>query len=124
MACDSLRVLFVVRTRLGVDLSFHLIFFGVGRIRQYPLYSKKEPPASLAHHFDEDVFDKSQKYGKDKAKFALFSGLYKQAVDSLMLHYGLYAWAWTAGGKLLSKFGFGPEYEVQSTVFVTSSVQC
>jgi len=88
----------------------------IDRIRQYPLYSKKEPPASLAEHFDDGVFDKSQKYGKDKAKFALFSGLYKQIVDSVALHYGLYAWAWAAGGKLLSRFGFGSEHEVR-TVF-------
>ena len=79
------------------------------------MYSKKEPPASLAGHFDAEVFDKSQKYGKDKAKFALFSGLYKQIWDSLMLQYGFYAWAWTAGGHLLSKLGYGPEYEVRTT---------
>jgi hypothetical protein len=93
--------------------------FGLGRIRQYPQYSKEEPPASLAQHFDADVFDKSQKYGKDKAKFALFSVLYRQTVESLMLHYDVYTWAWTAGRDLLSKFGFGPEYEVKVHSFVT-----
>ncbi|KAF4622317.1 hypothetical protein D9613_009267 [Agrocybe pediades] len=88
-------------------------------IRQYPLYSKKEPPAALAKHFDAGVFEKSQNYGKDKAKFAFFSGIFKQLLDSLLLHYGFYAWSWTAAGKLITKAGYGPEYEIlQSIAFV------
>jgi len=81
-------------------------------IRQYPLYSKKQPPASLASHFDAGVFEKSQNYGKDKAKFAFVSGIFKQLLDSLMLQYGFYAWSWTAGGKVIAKLGYGPEHEV------------
>jgi len=88
------------------------ILDSTSRIRQYPLYSKKEPPAALAKHFDAGVFEKSQKYGKDKAKFAFFSGIFKQLLDSTMLHYGFYAWSWTAAGKLTAKVGYGPEYEV------------
>ncbi|KAI0078019.1 hypothetical protein K474DRAFT_1661060 [Panus rudis PR-1116 ss-1] len=88
-------------------------------IRQYPLYSKPEPPAVLADHFDKETFKKSQEYGKDKAKFSLISGLYKQIVDSLLLHYGMYAWAWAAAGGVLGKFGYSSEYEIlQSIVFV------
>ncbi|PPR01733.1 hypothetical protein CVT26_013180 [Gymnopilus dilepis] len=88
-------------------------------IRQYPLFLKKEPPAVLAKHFEQGVFEKSQNYGRDKARFAFFSGLFKQSLDSLMLHYGFYAWSWTAAGKLLAKVGFGPEYEIlQSIAFV------
>lgn len=66
----------------------------------------------LAEHFSEEDFHKSQVYGKDKAKFALVSGLYKQAVDSLMLHYGLFAWAWDCGGQIVTKLGYSSEYEV------------
>ncbi|KAF9483720.1 hypothetical protein BDN70DRAFT_873575 [Pholiota conissans] len=88
-------------------------------IRQYPLYSKTAPPPALAEHFDPGVFEKSQKYGKDKAKFALFSGLYKQLVESLLLHYGFNAWSWSASGYLLAKVGYGPEYQIlQSIIFV------
>ena len=82
------------------------------RIRQYPLYSKTAPPAALAEHFDPGVFEKSQKYGKDKAKFALFSGLYKQLVESILLQFGFNAWSWSAAGYLLAKVGYGPEYQV------------
>ncbi|PSR76912.1 hypothetical protein PHLCEN_2v8136 [Hermanssonia centrifuga] len=85
-------------------------------LRQYPLYSKKTPPPVLADHFTQEVFDKSQTYGKDKAKFSLFAGLYKQAIDSAFLHYGIYAWAWEVGGNLISKFGYGSEYEITQSI--------
>ncbi|KAF9005120.1 peptidase family M48-domain-containing protein [Cyathus striatus] len=49
-------------------------------IRQYPLYSKSAPPSALAEHFTPAVFEKSQKYGRDKARFAFFSGLFKQCL--------------------------------------------
>ena len=31
-----------------------------------------------------------------------------------MLQYGFYAWSWSFGGRLLGKFGYGPEYEVSN----------
>lgn len=83
------------------------------RLRQYPLYSKKAPPPALKEHFTDDVFQKSQAYGKDKARFSLFSGLFKQVLDSVFLHYGIYAWAWTVAGNLIAKLGYGEEYEVR-----------
>ena len=86
-------------------------------LRQYPLYSKKEPPKLLASHFEPGVFEKSQNYGRDKAKFALLSGLYKQCLDSIMLQYGFYAWSWSAAGQVLAKFGYGSEYEVGMFIF-------
>ncbi|KAF9244470.1 peptidase family M48-domain-containing protein [Melanogaster broomeanus] len=76
-----------------------------GRLRQYPLYSKTEPPAVLARHFDKEAFRKSQLYGKDKAQFSLVTGLLKQAIDSAMLQYGFYAWAWGIGGGIIGPFG-------------------
>lgn len=84
------------------------------RLRQYPLYSKTEPPPALTAHFKPGVFQKSQAYGKAKAKFSLFSGLYKQTADSVLLHYGLMAWSWQVGGKIISKLGYGPQYEVRT----------
>jgi len=85
-------------------------------LRQYPLYSKTEPPSALASHFTPEVFKKSQSYGKDKARFALISGLFKQCIDSAMLHFGFYAWSWGASGRLLSCFGYGPEYEILQAI--------
>ncbi|KAJ7747642.1 peptidase family M48-domain-containing protein [Mycena maculata] len=85
-------------------------------LRQYPLYSKTEPPAALANHISAADFEKSQKYGKDKAKFALFSGFYKQILDSTMLHFGFYAWSWNFTGLIMARFGYGTEYEVTQSI--------
>jgi STE24 endopeptidase len=88
-------------------------------IRQYPLFSKTEPPASLAKHFEPGVFEKSQNYGKDKAKFALFSGIFKQLLDSFMLEFGFYAWSWGVSQNIMDKTGYGQGYEIpQSILFV------
>ncbi|KIY44638.1 hypothetical protein FISHEDRAFT_61693 [Fistulina hepatica ATCC 64428] len=92
-------------------------------LRQYPLYSKPDPPPSLTAHFTPDVYKKSQDYGRDKARFALVSGLYKQCLDSTLLHFGFYAWGWRVAGSLLTYFGYGPEYEIiHSIVFVFLTV--
>lgn len=85
-------------------------------LRQYPLYSKTEPPAALKAHISASDFEKSQKYGKDKAKYALFTGIYKQCLDSLMLHFGFYAWAWSAVGQGMTRFGYGAEYEITQSI--------
>ncbi|KAI6141648.1 peptidase family M48-domain-containing protein [Pisolithus tinctorius] len=97
-------------------------------IRQYPLYSKASPPKVLEKHFDEEVFRKSQNYGKDKAKFSLVTGLLKQTLDSALIHSGFYAWAWDSAGKIMAYFGFGGEYEIvqsltfSAILFVASSI--
>lgn len=106
---------YLLSVYFSVEFSFlaHLFFFFTQRLRQYPLYSKTSPPEVLADHFDAEAFTKSQNYGKDKAKFSLITGLLKQALDSAMLHYGLYAFAWNIGGRSIAYFGYGSEYEVQ-----------
>jgi STE24 endopeptidase len=82
------------------------------RFRQFPLYSKTEPPAVLKEHFKDDTFKKSQEYGIDKAKFSLYSGLFRQVLDSVLLHYGVYAWSWDVAGSIGTAIGYGPEHEV------------
>ena len=94
---------------------FFSVLTSINRLRQYPLYSKTAPPPVLAGHFDEATFRKSQLYGRDKAQFSLVTGLLKQAIDSAMLHYGFYAWAWNVGGRLVGRLGYGAEYEVSAT---------
>ncbi|KAK7032425.1 zinc metalloprotease [Paramarasmius palmivorus] len=109
-----------------IDWKFYVQIFSWGvtlfesylLLRQYPLYSKTEPPPALASHISREDFEKSQSYGKDKAKFALFSKLFSQCLDSAMLQYGFYAWCWSAAGSILGKIGYGAEYEIlQSIVF-------
>jgi len=112
MGCDAIRVLPAVSSHAFRSSSpTHFTTFSL-RLRQYPLYSKTTPPEVLGGHFDDDAFKKSQDYGRDKAKFSLVTGLLKQAVDSAMLHYGLYAFAWNVAGQVITYFGYGSEYEV------------
>ncbi|KAH9974408.1 peptidase family M48-domain-containing protein [Lactifluus volemus] len=104
-----------------LKLSWGICLFEIFLLmRQYPLYSKTAPPAILAEHFTPEVFEKSQKYGKHKAKFSIFSGLYTQFIDTLQLASGMYhPWAWMTSGRLIGLAGFGPEYQIsQSVVFV------
>ncbi|EEB99341.1 hypothetical protein MPER_00996, partial [Moniliophthora perniciosa FA553] len=92
-----------------IDWKFYVQVFSWGvtlfesylLLRQYPLYSKTEPPPALASHIGREDFEKSQKYGKDKAKFALFSKLFSQCLDSAMLQYGFYAWCWSTAASIL-----------------------
>ncbi|KAJ3550514.1 hypothetical protein NM688_g5060 [Phlebia brevispora] len=110
-----------------IDWKFYVQVFSWGvcafesylLLRQYPLYSKTVPPRALAEHFSPEVFKASQEYGKDKAKFAFVTGIYKQIIDSALLQYGAYAWAWDVAGRAISKLGYSEQYEItQSLVFV------
>lgn len=86
------------------------------------MYSKTAPPKALAEHFTQEVFQASQEYGKDKARFAFVSGIYKQAVDSAFLHFGLYAWAWASAGSIIGRYGYDEKYEVSKHVGVPQCV--
>ena len=119
---DPIRVLPLVRLLFFLSLMRGLTLSN--RLRQYPLYSKPAPPAVLAEHFKADVFEKSQKYGKDKAKFSLVSGLLKQCLDSAMLQYGFYAWSWDMGGRIIARLGYGPQYEVRFVSRLCSPFPC
>ena len=92
--------------------SWGVTLFETYLLRQYPLYNKTEPPAVLAPHLNDDEFQKSKAYGKDKAKFSIFSGLFGQSLGSAMIHYGFYSWAWGTAGHFLARYGYGPQYEV------------
>ena len=76
----------------------------------------------LENHFDTAVFGKSQNYGRDKAKFALITGLMTQAIASVFIFTGFYACAWDVRGKITGYFGYGPEYEVATNPLVHRQV--
>lgn len=80
--------------------------------RQFSNFSRPHPPTALKSHFTEEVFRKSQRYGRDKARFQVISKLYSQILDTAAILLGAFPWAWITAGNLLAKFGYGPEYEV------------
>ncbi|KAH8111655.1 peptidase family M48-domain-containing protein [Phellopilus nigrolimitatus] len=100
--------------------------WGVCFFESYLLYMAPIPAvletcssAELAPHIEATAFANSQVYGRDKARFSFVSGLFRQALDSAMIHFGVYAWAWALAGSTIARFGYGPQYEiVQSNVFV------
>ena len=102
--------------------SWGVTLFEIYLLRQYPLYNKTEPPAVLASHFNDDEFQKFQAYEKYKAKFSIFSGLFGQFLGSAIINYGFYAWAPDAAGQFLTRFGYGPQYEVSLATTKCSSL--
>ena len=96
--------------------SWGVTLFETYLLRQYPLYNKTEPPAVLAPHLNDDEFQKSKAYRKDKAKILIFSGLFGQSLGYAMIHYGFYSWAWGTAGHFLARYGYGPQYEVSFVI--------
>ena len=82
-----------------------------------PNYSKKKPPPEIAEHVKDEEFEKSQDYGRDKAYFSFVTAIFKQTLESAMLHFGLYAYCWKLAGDLIAKFGFSSEYQVRRSAF-------
>lgn len=88
-----------------VLLSLLTLVYGFEQVlslRQYALYAKKAPPASLAAHVDDETFTKSQAYGRDKAKFAFVSSAVSHAMSSAVIYFNAYAWAWTKASVVLA----------------------
>lgn len=73
-------------------------------LRQYQVLKNTKPPKVLQQEVSQAVFDKSQAYGRAKAKFEFFNGLYGQIQNILFIQYDVLPklWAWT--GHLLSQF--------------------
>ena len=64
-------------------------------LRQLPLYSRTAPPAALAAHVDAATFDKSQRYGRHKARYALLVAAANTALTLGFVWGNVYAWAWS-----------------------------
>lgn len=96
------------------------VFEGFLGIRQYRILQKTKPPAVLQHEVSQEVFDKSQAYGRAKAKFALFNGLYGQIQNIAFYQFDILPKLWSWSGSLLLRFAparFSGEIS-QSIVFI------
>ena len=63
------------------------LFEGFLSLRQYRILQQKKPPKVLESEISQDVFDKSQAYGRAKAQFGFISSLYGQ-VQNISFIYG------------------------------------
>jgi len=108
---------------IGFSLG-HYLFETFLSLRQYRVLQNKKPPRVLADEITQETFDKSQAYGRAKAKFSFVNELWGQIQNIAFIHYDVLPklWGWT--GSLLLKFAparFTGEIS-QSIVFVLSFI--
>ncbi|KAI0014825.1 peptidase family M48-domain-containing protein [Xylariomycetidae sp. FL0641] len=92
--------------------------------RQYQVLKNKKPPKVLEQEVSQDVYDKSQEYGRAKAKFGFVKGLYSQITNVAFYQFDVLPKLWSFSGDLLLRFAparFTGEIS-QSIVFVLSFV--
>lgn len=65
---------------------------------------KTKPPQVLQQEVSQEVYDKSQAYGRAKAKFEFVNGLYGQIQNILFIQYDVLPKLWTWTGNLLLKY--------------------
>jgi STE24 endopeptidase len=66
--------------------------------RQYRVLSRTTVPPQLKNEIDQQTFDKSQAYGRSKAKFGLVSGVWSQIKNYLVITQNVYPKLWALTG--------------------------
>ncbi|MGG6498553.1 UNVERIFIED_CONTAM: M48 family metallopeptidase, partial [Bacteroidetes bacterium 56_B9] len=70
------------------------------------MYDLKQPPQELKEDLTPELFDKAQKYGKDKTRYSVIKTLVDQLISVFMIRSGIYHKAWAQAAELLDAFGF------------------
>ncbi|KAI1214634.1 peptidase family M48-domain-containing protein [Annulohypoxylon truncatum] len=70
-------------------------------LRQYGVLKKTKPPKVLEKEVAQDVYDKSQEYGRAKAQFGFVRGLWGQIQNIAFIHYDVLPKLWSWTGTLL-----------------------
>lgn len=73
-------------------------------LRQYRKLQSKTIPKALQGVIEQETFDKSQAYGRAKAKFGFFTSVYGLVQNLAILSFNLLPWMWYATGSLVPKF--------------------
>ncbi|KAI1338972.1 peptidase family M48-domain-containing protein [Xylariaceae sp. FL0016] len=92
--------------------------------RQFQVLKYKKPPKVLEQEVSQEVYDKSQAYGRAKAKFGFIKGLWGQVQNIAFIHYDVLPKIWSWTGSLLLRFapdGFTGEIS-HSIVFVITFI--
>ena len=88
---------------IGFELGQYL-FEGFLSLRQYRILQQKKPPKALEGEVSQEIFDKSQAYGRAKAKFGFVSGLYGQIQNVGFIFYDLLPKLWAVTGVWLTQY--------------------
>ena len=99
--------------RPGFPWKTVIVSFSIGQyvferflsLRQYGVLRHTKPPKVLEGEISQDVFDKSQAYGRAKAKFGFISGLYTQIQSYSIIYFDLLPRLWDITGVWLTQYG-------------------
>ena len=72
--------------------------------RQYKVLCRKTIPPQLKNEIDQSTFDKSQSYGRSKAKFGAISGVWSQIKNYLIITQNVYPRLWAVTGLWMSRY--------------------
>lgn len=100
------------------------VFESLLSLRQYQVLQTTKPPKVLENEVSQEVFDKSQAYGRAKAKFGFINGFWGQIQNIAFIQFDVLPKLWSFTGDLLLKFAparFSGEIS-HSIVFVLSFI--
>ena len=72
--------------------------------RQYRVLSRTTVPPQLKNEIDQKTFDKSQAYGRSKAKFGFVSGVWGQLNNYFVIVHDVYPQLWALTGLWVSRY--------------------
>ncbi|KOS15481.1 caax prenyl protease 1 [Malassezia pachydermatis] len=90
--------------------------------RQYLMYYRRTAPKALIEHVSHEDFVKSQKYGRDKARFGFIADGLNHVVNLASVHYNWSAHIWVWSGMLLTKLGVAHSEQTMSGANAVVSV--
>lgn len=80
------------------------MFEGFLSFRQYKVLKQTRPPKVLSNEVSQEVFDKSQAYGRAKAKFGFVANLYGQIQNVAFIYYDVLPKLWNLVGSMLISY--------------------
>ncbi|KAL9617425.1 MAG: hypothetical protein Q9160_007782 [Pyrenula sp. 1 TL-2023] len=92
--------------------------------RQYKILQQKKPPKVLEDEISQEKFDESQRYGRAKAQFGFWSGIYSQTQNLGWIYYDILPKLWGITGVWMSRYlpsGFQGEIS-HTLVFVLAQI--
>ncbi|ODQ67584.1 hypothetical protein NADFUDRAFT_82021 [Nadsonia fulvescens var. elongata DSM 6958] len=91
----------------GIVLGFSVgqyLFETILNYRQYKVLQRTAPPAEIGEFVDDVTFNKSQDYGRAKARFGFVSDLYGLVQNSLLIKYNVLPKIYSFAGCVLKRF--------------------
>lgn len=88
---------------IGFSLAQYL-FEGFLSLRQYQVLKKTKPPKVLEQEISQETYDKSQAYGRAKAKFSFVNGIWGQVTNIAFIQFDILPKLWSWTGHLLLQY--------------------